>query len=337
MMSEGKFRGRRASQFSAIASMRSGYSSTDDENSTKYEDADERLLKRLPADIDAAVILVAKVNGLKKALSIFIRLTYTTLLYPEIPDHPIPVKFLFILLSPVDNYANEARGIGRAMGALFSDEIFQKVAYCAMEKYTIANAVEEFFSQVVVVPPGKCHPDTRWQPKENETEARSVGMLYANYETPDDVFAEDEDEFEKEKADGKIRPSINPHQPVIFRSGRCFGGLIQDVKRKSKWYRSDYVDFFRGRLSQSLAATISIFFANISNIITFGAVMERALNHQMAAIENIVCGGLCGIVFGLFSGQPLNIISATGPTLVFEKILYDFCTQRRGGLHGCWL
>ena len=89
---------------------------------------------------------------------------------------------------------------------------------------------------------------------------------------------------------------------------------------------SEFTDFFRGRISQSLAVVIFIFFANITSIITFGAVMERALHHQMAAIENIICGGISGIIFALFSGQPLNILSATGPTLIFEKILYDFCT-----------
>lgn len=96
--------------------------------------------------------------------------------------------------------------------------------------------------------------------------------------------------------------------------------------RKAPYYRSDFVDFYKGRLSQSLAAIIAIFFANLANIITFGAVMEKALHHHIAAIENILCGALSGIIFGLFSGQPLNILSATGPTLVFEKILYDFCT-----------
>lgn len=54
--------------------------------------------------------------------------------------------------------------------------------------------------------------------------------------------------------------------------------------------------------------------------------MERSLHHQMASIENIICGALSGVVFGMFSGQPLNILSATGPTLIFERILYDFCT-----------
>ena len=92
------------------------------------------------------------------------------------------------------------------------------------------------------------------------------------------------------------------------------------------WLPSDFGDFFRGRLSQSLACTLLLFFANLSNIITFGAVMERSLHHQIASIENIICGAISGITFGLFSGQPLNILSATGPTLIFEKILFDFCT-----------
>jgi hypothetical protein len=45
------------------------------------------------------------------------------MLYPEVPDHPIPVRFLFVLLNSVDNYPGETLSIGRTMGALFSDEV----------------------------------------------------------------------------------------------------------------------------------------------------------------------------------------------------------------------
>ena len=34
-----------------------------------------------------------------------------------------------------------------------------------------------------------------------------------------------------------------------------------------------------------------------------------------------------GVLFSLFSGQPLIILSATGPMLVFEGILYNFCEK----------
>lgn len=43
------------------------------------------------------------------------------------------------------------------------------------------------------------------------------------------------------------------------------------------------------------------------------------------AMEGILSGAITGVTFALFAGQPLNIIGATGPMLVFETILYDFC------------
>lgn len=39
------------------------------------------------------------------------------------PDYPIPVRYVFLLMHPVDNFSKEAIGIGRVMGALFSDEV----------------------------------------------------------------------------------------------------------------------------------------------------------------------------------------------------------------------
>lgn len=58
------------------------------------------------------------------------------------------------------------------------------------------------------------------------------------------------------------------------------------TRKKKQFYAAEFADFFRGRLSQSLAATIFLFFANITSIITFGAVMERALHHQMVYASN---------------------------------------------------
>lgn len=42
-------------------------------------------------------------------------------------------------------------------------------------------------------------------------------------------------------------------------------------------------------------------------------------------MESLMSGAVCGIIYGFFSGQPLTIIGSTGPVLVFESILYDFC------------
>lgn len=39
--------------------------------------------------------------------------------------------------------------------------------------------------------------------------------------------------------------------------------------------------------------------------------------------EMLIATSLNGIIFGLFSGQPLMIFGATGPFLIFEEMLYE--------------
>ncbi|ETN71764.1 anion exchange protein, partial [Necator americanus] len=266
-------------------------------------------------------------------------------LYPVVPDLPIPIRFLFVLVSPKENYDRELLGVGRTIGSLLSDEIFRKVALHTLEPYTIVDATDEFLSQIVAVPPGICSTDTRWEPRETETKVRTrvSSLIYSTYSSfsirflsglPDQRQERIEDkDFGQTRSVGMLYATYRDNEDDesrgreegIVRTGKLFGGLCQDLRVKMPWYLSDFTDFFSGRLSQSLAATIFLFFANITSIITFGAVMERILHHQMASVEAILSGGISGMIFALFAGQPLNILSATGPTLVFENILFEFC------------
>lgn len=113
---------------------------------------------------------------------------------------------------------------------------------------------------------------------------------------------------------------------ALRRTGQFCGGLWADVKRKSRFYLSDFTDAFRAtNFTQILAATLFLYIADLTNVITFGGVMGKLLHKEMGAIENLVSSAVCGVVYALFSGQPLTIMSATGPVLVFELILYRFC------------
>lgn len=53
--------------------------------------------------------------------------------------------------------------------------------------------------------------------------------------------------------------------------------------------------------------------------------MGTATGNHMAAMESLVSGFVCGMLYGFCSGQPLTILGSTGPVLVFETIVYDFC------------
>lgn len=46
-----------------------------------------------------------------------------------------------------------------------------------------------------------------------------------------------------------------------------------------------------------------------------------------SAIESLLSGLICGVLYALFSGQPLTLLGSTGPVLVFESILNAFSKQ----------
>jgi len=46
---------------------------------------------------------------------------------------------------------------------------------------------------------------------------------------------------------------------------------------------------------------------------------------EQGTIEMLLAGAICGFCYAIFSGQPLTIIGATGPLLVFESIVCYLC------------
>jgi len=42
----------------------------------------------------------------------------------------------------------------------------------------------------------------------------------------------------------------------------------------------------------------------------------------MGVSEMLLCTSICGVLFALLSAQPLVIIGATGPIIVFEEALF---------------
>jgi len=65
-----------------------------------------------------------------------------------------------------------------------------------------------------------------------------------------------------------------PPDDSLSRTGRPFGGLIKDVRRKFPQYISDFKD---GINTQVLAAFIFIYFACLSPAITFGGLLGKLL------------------------------------------------------------
>jgi len=131
-----------------------------------------------------------------------------------------------------------------------------------------------------------------------------------------------------DRFDARTAPPPTPRrepapQPLTY-TGRLFGGLIDDVRRRAPHYAGDFRD---GLHTKCLASTLFLFFACVAPAVTFGGIMGQLTGNQIGAIEMLVASAVCGIVYALFSGQPLIILGGTGPLLVFTAILYRLCVD----------
>uniref|UniRef100_A0A158P6V0 Anion exchange protein n=1 Tax=Angiostrongylus cantonensis TaxID=6313 RepID=A0A158P6V0_ANGCA len=280
-------------------------------------------LKKLPPGVEASNVLIGEVDFLQRHICAFVRLKTANVL-GDLTEVPVPTRFIFLLLGPT-GHGPQYREIGRAIATLMADEIFHDVAYKARNKEDMLDGVDEFLDQVTVLPPGEWDPTIRIEPPNqipSQEKRKQIGqeLLLAKVEmTGGPNKGKDELDEEEENI-----PAGHGSDPALRRTGRLFGGLILDIKRKAPHYISDFTDAFN---LQCLATTCFMYFALLAPIVTFGGLLEEATHQRMAAMENIFGGAICGVLYHLFAGQPLTIIGSTGPVLVFETIVYDFCLR----------
>ena len=121
-----------------------------------------------------------------------------------------------------------------------------------------------------------------------------------------------------ENGDGESNSHPSNVDP-LERTGNLFGGLVNDIKRKLPHVVSDFTDALNYRC---LIAVILIYFSFMAPAIAFAASLSQETNGLMGVSEMIAATSVSGMVFGLFAGQPLIILGATGTLLVMEESIY---------------
>jgi len=110
--------------------------------------------------------------------------------------------------------------------------------------------------------------------------------------------------------------------PGLQATGQFMGGMKQDLQRRLPHWLNDFRD---GLNAKVLASILFMFFACLAPAVAFGALSSTLTGGQMGAVEMILASAICGVLWALFSGQPLVIIGATGPNVIFTGILYGLC------------
>ncbi|KAM9584932.1 electrogenic sodium bicarbonate cotransporter 4 isoform 1-T1 [Trichechus inunguis] len=295
-----------------------------------------KFMKKIPKDSEASNVLVGEVDFLDQPFIAFVRLIQSAML-GGVTEVPVPTRFLFILLGP-SGRAKSYNEIGRAIATLMVDDLFSDVAYKARNRDDLIAGIDEFLDEVIVLPPGEWDPNIRIEPPKKVPSAdkrKSVFSLAEVGQMNGSVgggggapgggsgsgggsgggagggSGGDDDEM----------PAMHEIGEELLWTGRFFGGLRLDVKRKLPWFLSDFCDGFH---IQSISAILFIYLGCITNAITFGGLLGDATDNYQGVMESFLGTAMAGSLFCLFSGQPLIILSSTGPILIFEKLLFDF-------------
>ncbi|XP_059406182.1 solute carrier family 4 member 4a isoform X5 [Carassius carassius] len=273
-----------------------------------------KFMKKLPRDAEASNVLVGEVDFLDSPFVAFVRLQQAVML-GALTEVPVPTRFLFILLGPKGK-AKSYHEIGRAIATLMSDEVFHEIAYKAKDRQDLLAGIDEFLDEVIVLPPGEWDPTIRIEPPKTLPSSDKRKNMYAG-------------------GDSTQMNGDTPHSggqgggghavgDELKRTGKFCGGLILDIKRKAPFFFSDFYDALH---IQSLSAILFIYLGTVTNAITFGGLLGDATENMQGVLESFLGTAVTGAVFCLLAGQPLIILSSTGPVLVFERLLFNFSRE----------
>uniref|UniRef100_A0A3Q3JRE9 Anion exchange protein n=1 Tax=Monopterus albus TaxID=43700 RepID=A0A3Q3JRE9_MONAL len=271
-----------------------------------------KFMKKLPRDAEASNVLVGEVDFLESPFVAFVRLQQGVML-GALTEVPVPTRFLFVLLGPKGK-AKSYHEIGRAIATLMSDEVFHEIAYKAKDRQDLLAGIEEFLDEVIVLPPGEWDPDIRIEPPKSLPSSDKRKNMYAGLEAP---------QMNGDTPHDAGHGGGGGHQvgEELQNTKKFCGGLVLDVKRKLPFFASDFYDALH---IQSLSAILFIYLGTVTNAITFGGLLGDATENMQGVLESFLGTALTGAVFCLLAGQPLTILSSTGPVLVFERLLFNF-------------
>jgi len=281
--------------------------------------------KKVPKDSEAVNIQVATCNFLSQPILAFVRLKVPIIL-DDFCEINKPTRFLVLILGPAGAGVSVLE-LGRAVGSLFTDQLFcQLSAYTAATKRALLRGLKTFLAELTVLPPASWDASIRLEPPKNPPtlETRLVNRVNIRERTRQMEDTEDEEEDAGEKADEDtfLMTGKEEEEDGLQFTGRLFGGLMDDIRRKAPWYVSDFTDALN---IQTIASIIYIYLATVTKAITFGGFLSDITEGLQGVLESFLGHLLAGGIFCLFGGQPLTVLGCTGPVLIFEKILVHFC------------
>ncbi|CAI5455503.1 unnamed protein product [Caenorhabditis angaria] len=102
-------------------------------------------------------------------------------------------------------------------------------------------------------------------------------------------------------------------------------GVIRDFKRRWTTYQSDYLDGIKDRraISKVISTAVFLIFTILPTSIAYGMLNEKNTNGAIS-VQKVILGQWIGsLIFGIFGGQQLLILSTTAPLSIYIAVIYQ--------------
>ena len=110
----------------------------------------------------------------------------------------------------------------------------------------------------------------------------------------------------------------------LVRNSKPFVGIFNNFQVLKQRYKSDWTDWLtKDGMKNCALAIIFGFIICIAPAVAFGGLMEEVTGNVIGIRETLLAHGLCGILYSIFSVQPIVIPALTGPVLVFEEVIFE--------------
>lgn len=219
------------------------------------------------------------------------------------------VRTIYFLIGPTLT-EHSYLDLGRAFASVVSNPVSNSVFNTLKSPELITKAIDRFIADTVVIAPGKIISKNyisgefirRVVNMQSEKRERSTSLSVVR---PTDLDVE--------------RNSQNVEDERINKCCSLFAGVRSDLVNRYRHYWSDITDGFTFTI---ITVVVYMFCVTVVPTLTFGAILSMGTSGILSVRECLISQALSGVLWSVFSCQPLLVMSPTGPFLVFEKALF---------------
>ncbi|XP_078534840.1 solute carrier family 4 member 11 [Lissotriton helveticus] len=105
-------------------------------------------------------------------------------------------------------------------------------------------------------------------------------------------------------------------------------GIFEDISRRLPVYPQDFTDGIIGHnkaIGKYITTMIFLYFACLLPCIAFGSLNDESTNGAIDVQKTIVGQCIGGVVYALFSGQPLVVLLTTAPLALYINLIRGIC------------